>query len=228
MSVVTALAVSLWLSALCVKYRDVAVVIPFLLQVWLYVSPVAYPASVVPERWRLLYSLNPMAGVIEGFRWSLLGTASPDLRLMAVSGAVVVVLLVGGVDLLPSDRADLRGRRLMGDLAIRIDGLSKRYEIGAIQQRHDTLRDHIVHGLQSPGQSPHRGQCGANRVLGAEEHLPRRQARRSARPDRPERRRQEHAPQGAVANHGADDGTGRNLRTTGLAARGRAPDSTPS
>jgi lipopolysaccharide transport system permease protein len=97
MSIATALAVSLWLSALCVKYRDVAVVIPFLLQIWLYVSPIAYPASVVPERWRVLYSLNPMAGVIEGFRWALLGTAMPDLRLVAVSAAVVAALLVGGV-----------------------------------------------------------------------------------------------------------------------------------
>lgn len=97
MSIATALAVSLWLSALCVKYRDVAVVIPFLLQVWLYLSPIAYPASVVPERWRVLYSLNPMAGVIDGFRWALLGTAMPDLRLVTVSAAVVAVLLVGGV-----------------------------------------------------------------------------------------------------------------------------------
>jgi lipopolysaccharide transport system permease protein len=96
MSVVTALAVSLWLSALCVKYRDVAVVIPFLLQIWLYASPVAYPTSVIPERWRTLYSLNPMAGVIEGVRWSLLGTQHPDFTMMAVSAVVVVGLLVSG------------------------------------------------------------------------------------------------------------------------------------
>lgn len=96
MSLATALAVSLWLSALCVKYRDVTVVIPFLLQIWLYVSPIAYPATVIPERWRVLYSLNPMAGVIAGFRWALLGTAIPDLRLVAVSAAAVAALLVGG------------------------------------------------------------------------------------------------------------------------------------
>jgi len=96
MAVATALAASLWLSALCVKYRDVSVVIPFLLQVWLYASPVAYPASVVPERWRALYSLNPMAGVIDGFRWSLLGTNRPDLRMMAISGVAVAVLLFVG------------------------------------------------------------------------------------------------------------------------------------
>jgi lipopolysaccharide transport system permease protein len=97
MCIATALAASLWLSALCVKYRDVAVVIPFLIQIWLYVSPVAYPASVVPEQWRVLYSLNPMAGVIAGFRWALLGTAMPDLRLMAVSGVAVLALLFAGI-----------------------------------------------------------------------------------------------------------------------------------
>jgi lipopolysaccharide transport system permease protein len=96
MSVATALAVSLWLSALCVKYRDVGVIIPFLVQIWMYASPVAYPISVVPERWRLLYGLNPMAGVIEGFRWSLLGTDSPDFTVMGVSMLMVVGLLISG------------------------------------------------------------------------------------------------------------------------------------
>jgi lipopolysaccharide transport system permease protein len=94
--IATALAVSLWLSALCVKYRDVGVVIPFLLQIWLYASPVAYPVSLVPARWRFIYGLNPMAGVIDGFRWSLLGTAAPDFGVMAVSGLVVLALLAGG------------------------------------------------------------------------------------------------------------------------------------
>ena len=94
--IASALAVSLWLSALCVKYRDVGVVIPFILQVWLYASPVAYAVSMVPERWRFLYSLNPMAGVIEGFRWSLLGTATPNFPLIATSAVLVVLLLLGG------------------------------------------------------------------------------------------------------------------------------------
>jgi lipopolysaccharide transport system permease protein len=65
----TALSVSLWLSAINVRYRDVGQAIPFLIQIWMFASPVAYPVSVVPEKWRLLYSLNPMTGVIEGFRW---------------------------------------------------------------------------------------------------------------------------------------------------------------
>ena len=97
LALVTALAVGLWLSALNVTYRDVRYTIPFLVQFWLYASPVAYPVSLVPERWRLLYSLNPMAGVIEGFRWALLGKASPDFGVMAVSTAVVLALLLGGL-----------------------------------------------------------------------------------------------------------------------------------
>jgi len=63
----------------------------------MYASPIAYPVSIVPEKWRLLYSLNPMAGVVEGFRWALLGKESPDFRLMAVSAAVVLVVLLGGI-----------------------------------------------------------------------------------------------------------------------------------
>jgi len=97
MALVTALAVGLFLSALNVKYRDVGYVIPFLTQFWMYASPVVYPVSLVPEQWRLLYSLNPMVGVIEGFRWALLGTQSPDFGVMAVSAVVVLALLFGGI-----------------------------------------------------------------------------------------------------------------------------------
>jgi lipopolysaccharide transport system permease protein len=93
----TALAVALWLAPLHVRYRDVGHALPFLIQIWMYASPVAYPVSLVPERWRLLYSLNPMAGVIEGFRWALLGKASPDFILMSVSSAFVLLLLLGGI-----------------------------------------------------------------------------------------------------------------------------------
>lgn len=93
----TALAAGLWLSALNVRYRDVAYTIPFLVQVWMYVSPVVYSISLVPEKWRLLFSLNPMTGVIEGFRWALLGKASPDFGVMAVSALVVLGLLFSGL-----------------------------------------------------------------------------------------------------------------------------------
>ena len=93
----TALGVGLWLSALNVQYRDVRYTIPFLTQIWLFASPVAYPAKLVPETWRAVYSLNPMAGVVEGFRWALLGTASPPGPLLAVSVAAVLALLVSGL-----------------------------------------------------------------------------------------------------------------------------------
>ena len=97
LAVVTALAVGLWLSAINVRYRDVGQAIPFLIQVWTFLSPVAYPVSLVPEKWRLLYSLNPMVGVIEGFRWALLGKESPDFLAIAISSVVVLVALMGGL-----------------------------------------------------------------------------------------------------------------------------------
>ncbi len=97
LAILTALAVGLWLSALNVRYRDVGHAIPFLTQVWMFATPVAYPISVVPEKWRLLYSLNPMAGVIEGFRWALLGKQSPDFAVIAVSAATVFAVLLPGI-----------------------------------------------------------------------------------------------------------------------------------
>jgi len=97
LAIMTALAVGLWSSALNVKYRDVGSIIPFLTQVWMYASPVAYPVSLVPEKWRLLYSLNPMVGVIEGFRWALLGKESPDFMMMSMSASVVLILFLGGL-----------------------------------------------------------------------------------------------------------------------------------
>ena len=97
LALITALAVSLFLSALNVKYRDVRYTVPFLIQVWMYASPVVYPVSIMPAQWRLLYSLNPLVGVIESFRWALLGKGSPDFSIMVVSGTVVVVLLLGGI-----------------------------------------------------------------------------------------------------------------------------------
>ena len=97
LALLTALAVSLFLSAVNVRFRDVRHAIPFLVQFWMYASPVVYSVKLIPEHWRPLYSLNPMVGVIEGFRWALLGTAQPDFVAMAVSTTVVLVLLVGGI-----------------------------------------------------------------------------------------------------------------------------------
>jgi lipopolysaccharide transport system permease protein len=96
LAVGSALGVSLWLAALNVQYRDVNHLIPFLVQVWMYATPVIYPLSLIPERWRLLYSLNPMASVVEGFRWALTGQGEPPGSLLLVSTAVVVLLLVSG------------------------------------------------------------------------------------------------------------------------------------
>jgi lipopolysaccharide transport system permease protein len=97
LAVATALGVGLWLSALNVQYRDVRYTITFLTQFWLFATPVAYPSSIVPERWRALFGLNPMAGVVEGFRWALLGKAERPGAILAVSVCVVILILVGGL-----------------------------------------------------------------------------------------------------------------------------------
>jgi len=97
LAVLTALGVGLWLSALNAIYRDVRYVLPFLVQFWLFASPVAYPSSLVPERWRWLYGLNPMAGVIEGFRWALTGRGQPPSLLLAASAVAVLLVLIGGL-----------------------------------------------------------------------------------------------------------------------------------
>jgi lipopolysaccharide transport system permease protein len=98
LALLTALAVGLWLSALNVKYRDVTHMIPFLLQAWMYASPVAYSIDMIPSHgiWRIIYGLNPMTGVIQGFRWALLGGSQPD-QIMLVSVVMVFVLLISGL-----------------------------------------------------------------------------------------------------------------------------------
>lgn len=97
LTMLTALSVGVWLSALDVEYRDVRYAIPFLIQVWMFATPVVYPASVVPEQYRALYGLNPMAGVVEGFRWALLGQRDAPGPLLAVSVGVMVLTLVSGL-----------------------------------------------------------------------------------------------------------------------------------
>jgi lipopolysaccharide transport system permease protein len=96
LALATSLGIGLWLSALNVKYRDFQYTVPFIIQLWMYASPVVYPASMIPEAIRPLYGLNPMSGVIEGFRWALLGTEIPS-SMIFVSVGVVVVLLVSGM-----------------------------------------------------------------------------------------------------------------------------------
>ena len=96
LTVVTSLGVSLWLSALNVQFRDVRHVLPFLIQLWFFATPVAYPSSLLSEPWRILYSLNPMVGVVEGFRWALLGTETAPGPMLIVSSLTALALLVGG------------------------------------------------------------------------------------------------------------------------------------
>lgn len=97
LAAVAALSVSVWLSALDVQYRDVRYAIPFLLQIWLFATPVVYPSSLVPETWRALVGLNPMASIVELFRWAATGAPAPSPGMLATSAAVTLVLLVTGV-----------------------------------------------------------------------------------------------------------------------------------
>ena len=91
------MAVAMWLAAFNVKYRDVKYALSFLVQIWMYATPVAYSSSIVPEQWRSLYGLNPMAGVVEGFRWALLGQQSALGSLIGVSALTVIPLFIGGL-----------------------------------------------------------------------------------------------------------------------------------
>jgi lipopolysaccharide transport system permease protein len=93
----SALSVGLWFSALNLKYRDVRYTMPFLTQIWMMATPVAYPSSLVPEKWRALYGLNPMTGVVEAFRWALLGKPGNPGAQLWVSAAAVILLLIGGI-----------------------------------------------------------------------------------------------------------------------------------
>lgn len=97
LGLVTALGTGLWLSALNVLYRDVQYVVPFLLQVWMFSTPIVYPSSLIPGGWRLAYAINPMVGVVEGFRWALLGASVAPWPVVAVSTASAVVLLLTGL-----------------------------------------------------------------------------------------------------------------------------------
>lgn len=96
-ALILALAVALWLGPVNVRFRDIKHTLPLLLQTWMYASPIVYPLSIVPEQWKLLYSLNPMVGVIEGFRWALLGTGNPDFVAMSLSAVLVLLVLLGGI-----------------------------------------------------------------------------------------------------------------------------------
>jgi len=96
LTVFAALAVGLWLSALNVQYRDVQQMVPFLIQIWMYATPIVYPITTIPEgTFRYIYSLNPMVGVVQGFRWAFFGGTPPDMTLIISSAAVLVLLVTG-------------------------------------------------------------------------------------------------------------------------------------
>lgn len=107
LALVVSLAVGVWTAVLNVRYRDVQQAVPFLTQIWLWLTPVAYSASLVPEQLRLLYGLNPMVGVVEGFRWALLGRAAPDWGLIALATVGGLFLLVFGASYLKRSEASL-------------------------------------------------------------------------------------------------------------------------
>jgi lipopolysaccharide transport system permease protein len=96
LALVTALGVGLWLSAFNVKYRDVKYVVPFFTQVWMFITPIAYPSSLLSGKWRVVYGLNPMAGVVEAFRWALLGTKTAPSAMIAISCVTAAAILVSG------------------------------------------------------------------------------------------------------------------------------------
>jgi lipopolysaccharide transport system permease protein len=96
LAVSIAMGISLWLSALSARYRDVRHVVPFAVQLWMFLTPVVYPASIVPAEWRTLYALNPMVGVIDGFRWTLAGGPPPGATLLS-SAVVATLMLAGGL-----------------------------------------------------------------------------------------------------------------------------------
>lgn len=97
LAMVTALGIGLWLSALNVLYRDIGYIIPFLTQLWFYLTPIVYPASKIPEQWQFIYALNPMVGVVEGFRWAILGASSPPGPALAISVSVACAMLLSGM-----------------------------------------------------------------------------------------------------------------------------------
>ncbi|HSM54650.1 MAG TPA: ABC transporter permease [Candidatus Sulfomarinibacteraceae bacterium] len=97
LALVTSLGVGIWLTALNVQFRDVRYTVPFLTQAWLFATPIAYPSSLLEEPWRTLYGINPMAGVVEGFRWALLGTDTAPGPIIIVSAIVATIIMVSGV-----------------------------------------------------------------------------------------------------------------------------------
>lgn len=92
-----ALSIGLWLGPINVRFRDIKHTLPFIIQIWMYASPIVYPLSMVPQEWQALYALNPMVGVIEGFRWAVFDRGEPNFMALSISGAIITILLAGGL-----------------------------------------------------------------------------------------------------------------------------------
>lgn len=97
LALITAIGVSLWLSALNVMYRDIGHMLPFLNQLWMYITPIAYSSSIIPEKWKFIYALNPMTGVVEGFRWALLGTGEGPGITLLISSCIAILITISGL-----------------------------------------------------------------------------------------------------------------------------------
>ena len=146
----TAYGIGLWLTSLAVQYRDVKHMLGFGVQLMMYVSPVVYPVSMVPEQYRLLYGINPMAGVIEGFRAGLLGSVAMPWDLIGIGFFTGLVILVSG-DFSSATRKNIsRTWRKMTAPIIKVEGLGKRYRIGLKEKMHDTLTGAFLAHLKSP------------------------------------------------------------------------------
>ena len=184
LALATAAGVGVWLSALNVQYRDVRYVVPFIVQFWMFATPVAYPASLVPARWRAVYGLNPMAGVIEGFRWALAGGPRAG-RHHAGLGRRRRRADCRRRDLLPPAGRHVRRRDLMTHAAIRAEHLGKRYRIGH-RARSRTARDAMAGAASRLHQVPAvrrvEARADGRHVLGARRRVVRRgrRARSSA------------------------------------------------
>ncbi len=143
LAMLTAFGFGLWFSALNVRYRDVKQLMPFIVQVWMYLTPVVYSSNLLPVRYRWILDLNPMTGVVEGFRWALVGGAPPS-ALFPLSVLITLLVLLTGAAFFRRTERSFADIILVMKPAVSVDMLSKLYHIGRLQQRHDTLRDLLV------------------------------------------------------------------------------------
>ncbi len=150
LAVVTSLGVGVWLAAVNVQYRDIRYIVPFLMQIWMFATPIVYPSSLLPEPWATLYGLNPMAGVVEGFRWALLGqreTGRDRAGIRTGGGSPAGEWLV----LLPEDGEELLRRGMSrAATAMRAERLSKCYTIGKSRAPYQTFGETLAEGLKAP------------------------------------------------------------------------------